>query len=183
MPALPESLTLRDDGVVLRDWREEDAPSLEPVCGDWEVCQFTSVPWAYSPSEARAWVRRIQERRSSGTGLAMAITRECDDIVVGNVNLVRFSGDGREAALGYWLIPAARRQGLASRAARTLCSWAFHEMRLTRIELAILADNPASHGVAERLGAAREGTRRDSHPAGGRSWDMVIYSLRPAPRR
>jgi RimJ/RimL family protein N-acetyltransferase len=181
MPLLPELLTLHHDEIVLRDWREDDAPALEPVCGDLDVCQFTSVPWTYSRAEARAWIRRIQQARSSGTGLALAITRTGQDQALGNVNLVRFSEDGREAALGYWLVPAARGQGLAVTAARMLSSWGFEQMALARIEVAILPDNTASHRVALRLGATREGVRPDSHEAAGRTWDMVIYALHGPP--
>jgi RimJ/RimL family protein N-acetyltransferase len=110
---------------VLRDWREGDAPAVEPVCGEWDVCQFSTVPWDYTPSEARAWINRQHERRSTGSGLALAITRDVDGLPVGNVNLVRFSHDGCEAALGYWLIPVARGQGLAVRSAGMLCGWDF----------------------------------------------------------
>jgi len=183
MPPLPALLTLHHDSVVLRDWREDDAPALEPVCGDIDVCQFTSVPWTYSPAGTRAWVRRTQQARSTGTGLALAITRSGQDQALGNINLVRFSQDGREAALGYWLVPAARGQGLAVTAARMLSSWAFEHMALARIELAILPDNTASHRVALRLGATREGVRPDSHEAAGRTWSMVIYALQRPPVR
>src|SRR4051794_18048783 len=95
MPVLPDSLTLHDGGVVLRDWREEDAPALEPVCGDDDVCRFTTLPRTYTPSAAADRVRRIHDHRSSGTAVGLAITR------------------------------------------------------------------------------------RESHEAGGRSWDMVVYSVRP----
>jgi hypothetical protein len=40
------------------------------------------------------------------------------------------------------------------------------------------AGNLASQRVAARLGAEYEGLRRGSHEAGGRRWDMSIYSLR-----
>jgi RimJ/RimL family protein N-acetyltransferase len=180
VPALPDLLRLSDQGVVLRDWTERDAPAIEPVCGDRDVCQFSTVPWEYSQAAARGWVARQRERRSSGSGLALAVC-ENDEAPVGNVNLVRFSDDGREAALGYWLMPAARGQGLAMRSARMLCVWGFRELRLERIELAVLPGNVASHAVAERLGAEREGVRPDSHQAGGRHWDMVIYSLTRPP--
>ena len=113
MPHLPESLTLSHDEIVLRAWSEDDAPALEPVCGDVDVCRFTSVPWTYLPAAARAWIQRVQQACSSGTGLALAITHRRQDLALGNVNLARFSEDGREAALGYWLVPAA--QGQASR--------------------------------------------------------------------
>lgn len=123
------------------------------------------------------WVQRLQNSRSAGTGLALAITRNDDEAALGNVNLVRFSDDGQQAALGYWLVPSARGHGLATAAAKILCAWGVEQMNLVRIELAVLPDNAASHRVADRLGAAREGLRRDSHEAGGRKWDTVIYSL------
>ena len=174
---LPPTLTLHAEDLVLRDWQERDAPALEPVCGEWDVCQFTTVPWIYSVEAARAWIARVGERRASGSGLALAITHRDRPNPIGNVNLVRFSEDGREAALGYWLLPSARGYGFAVGAALILCAWGFQELRLARIELAILPENAASHAVAKRLGARQEGVRVASHEAGGHRWDMVIYSL------
>jgi ribosomal-protein-alanine N-acetyltransferase len=178
MPSLPEALTLDGDSLHLRDWRDADAPALESVCGEWNVCQFTSVPWSYSLDEATAWVVRNREKRSRGEVLSLAIVEAGRDEVVGNVNLVGFSDDGTEAALGYWLVPSARGRGLASAAARTLTDWGFGVMGLEQIELAILPENTASQRVAERLGATPEGLRPNSHEAGGRWWDMEIYVLR-----
>jgi hypothetical protein len=51
---LPQSLRLESDRVVMRDWRDEDAPALAPVCGEWNVCAFTSVPWEWSEGEGLA---------------------------------------------------------------------------------------------------------------------------------
>lgn len=179
MPPLPEPLTLRGDGLVLRDWQDHDAPALEPVCGEWDVCQFSTVPWEYTPAAARAWIERHRGRRSSGTGIALAITRDEGDLPVGNVNLSLLGDEDRIPTLGYWLTPAARGQGLAARAARLLRDYGFRELRLERMEISIRPENAASHAVAARLGATREGLRRDSHDAGGRRWDMVVYSLSP----
>lgn len=177
MPALPVSLTLRDERVTLRDWRAEDAPALEAVCGRSEVCQFTSVPLSYERSAAEVWIARLAASRREGTTLALAIVEAHADMPVGKVNLVRFSADGRSAALGYWLAPAARNRGLATCAAKLLCRWGFEVLGLELIELAIQPANAASHGVAKRLGATSRGLRRGSHQADGRWWDMVIYEL------
>lgn len=177
MPALPDALTLDGGSVLLRDWQDADSPVLEAVCGEWDVCRFTSVPWTYSEAEATAWVVRNREKRSRGEMLSLAIVDADADSVVGNVNLTRFSEDGREAALGYWLVPGARGRGLAFAATRTLTTWGFEALGLERIELAILPENTSSHRVAERLGATPEGLRPRSHKAGDRWWDMEIYSL------
>jgi RimJ/RimL family protein N-acetyltransferase len=177
VPKLPETLTLRDGVVMLRDWRPDDAPALRPVCGDPDVCRFTSVPWIYERSAATDWIARVGQGRFAGTTLALAIAEADAELPVGNVNLVRFGANGRDAALGYWLVPSGRGRGLATRAARLLCDWGFEQLGLARIELAILPDNPASQRVAERLGARSSGLRRDSHRADGRAWDMQIYEL------
>lgn len=177
MPALPESLALRDERVTLRDWRAEDAPALEPVCGRPEICRFTSVPSTYERSTTEAWIKGVNAAREAGTTLALAITETGTEMPVGNVNLVRFSADGRMAALGYWLAPAARNRGLATCAAGLLCRWGFDALKLALIELAIQPENAASHRVAQRLGATSRGLRRNSHYADGRWWDMMIYVL------
>ena len=178
MPVLPESLTLREEDLVLRDWRADDAPFLEPVCGDPDVCQFTTLPWTYSHAEALAWIGRQHEHRAAGTALVLAIT-QAGDVPLGSVNLGRFSDDGREAELGYFLLPAARGRGLATTAARALCAWGAEHLGLARIELAIRPDNAPSRQVAKRLGAQFERVRPDSHEADGRLWDMAVYVLSP----
>jgi RimJ/RimL family protein N-acetyltransferase len=177
VPELPESLTLCSGPVVLRDWRVQDAPVLEAVAGDPEVCRFTSVPWTYTTAAAREWVARQARRRADGDAIVLAVSRGERAPAEGNVNLGRFSESGREAALGYWIVPAARGHGLAVTAARTLCDWGFDKLGLERIELAILPDNAPSQRVAERLGAEREGLRRGSRLVDGRAWDWVIYAL------
>jgi [ribosomal protein S5]-alanine N-acetyltransferase len=177
MPELPESLRLEGEGVALRDWREEDAPALEPVCGEWNVSSFTSVPWDWSEGAARAWVARQGEKRAAGTVLALAIVEPGRELPVGNVNLTELDGDGRSASIGYWLVPEARGRGLAGAAARLLIGWGFDTLGLERVEFAILPDNHASQRVAERAGAVAEGVRERSHHEHGRWWDMSIYAV------
>lgn len=96
--------------------------------------------------------------------------------VVGNVNLTRFSDDGCEAALGYWLVPGARGRGLASAAASTLANWGFEALGLES-----RAGHPAPECAVPSSGRATGsntgGLRPKSHEAGGRWWDMEIYSL------
>lgn len=174
---LPGELRLESDRTILRDWRDEDAPALEPVCGEWDVCAFTSVPWSYSKAGALGWIDRQRNKRAAGTVLALAIQGPEDDRALGNVNLAGLDDGGREAEIGYWLMPDARGRGLATTAVSLLVGWGFDQLGLERIEFAILPENVASQRVAERLGANPEGIRERSHQAEGRAWDMTIWSL------
>jgi RimJ/RimL family protein N-acetyltransferase len=177
MPPLPDELRLEGERVILRDWRDEDAPALAPVCGEWDVCAFTSVPWTYSEAEALAWIERQRRKRAAGTVLALAIQGRDDERALGNVNLARMSDDDRKAAIGYWLVPEARGRGLVTASASLLIDWGFANLDLERIEFAILPENHGSQHVAERLGATPEGIRERSHEADGRLHDMTIWSL------
>jgi RimJ/RimL family protein N-acetyltransferase len=89
MEPLPFELRLASEAVVLRDWRDADAAALAPVCGEWDVCAFTSVPWDWSEAAALAWIERQRRERAAGTVLALAIQAPGDDRALGNVNLAR----------------------------------------------------------------------------------------------
>lgn len=179
MPTLPHELRLESDRVVLRDWRDADAAALAPVCGEWDVCAFTSVPWEWSEGEALAWIERQREKRAAGTVLALAIQARDDGRALGNVNLAGLGDGGREAAVGYWLTPEARGRGLATAATSLLIDWGLRNLGLERVEFAIVPENHASQRVAERVRATPEGVRERSHQAEGRWWDMTIWSVTP----
>jgi RimJ/RimL family protein N-acetyltransferase len=70
------------------------------------------------------------------------------------------------AHVSYWLFPAFRGRGYASRALAMLCAEAEKIDGLGRLEAHIDADNLASQGVAVRNGFARDGAVEDETSAG-----------------
>jgi RimJ/RimL family protein N-acetyltransferase len=185
--SLPYALTRRDGDVVLRDWREDDEAALEPLFAETDR-RFSSLPARYSRGAALEHIERLRARREAGELLALAVTRR-GVAPVGNVNLVfRFGAGTRQAALGYWMSPPARGQGLAAAAGKLLCDWGFSALSLTRIELLVEPVNVASHRVAERLGAVVDGrpdTRRTTAPRGRSSGTPCCRrpKMRRIPRR
>ncbi len=81
----------------------------------------------------------------------------------------------RQAEIGYWVGPWARRRGVATAALRALSVHAFGH-GLERLELLTHWDNPISQRVALAAGYQREGVRRGALPGrdGGRE-DMVAF--------
>jgi [ribosomal protein S5]-alanine N-acetyltransferase len=81
--------------------------------------------------------------------------------------------------VSYWTFPPFRGRGLASRAVRLVCAYAFAHLGVERIELYVETDNLASRGVARKAGFVEEGVLREYGRYGDERRDMVLYSRLP----
>ena len=175
---------LAGDVVLLRPWREADAPGMVLAFSDPVMQQFSWRTTPYTETDARAWFAEQEEARVRGEGLGFALAEPHDqDVLLGAVSLQEVRLDQGCAAVGYWLAPEARDRGAATQAVRLLARWAFGELGLARLELTCGPDNEASQHVAERCGFSREGLLRSHVPFKGARRDSVIYGLLPGELR
>ncbi len=185
---LPDPFT--DGRLVLRPPTEDDVPRIAEICADPGIGHFTTVPVPYTEGHARAFVAFAQERLRES--VAAHLLAEQDAAVVAAVGLDINPAD-RAGRLGFWVAPEARGRGVATAAARLVCSWALAPdgLGLARLELDTAATNEGSNAVARRLGFTHEGTRRSAMLlpevagfAGGRvdanDWGLLPGELRPA---
>ena len=150
---------LTDGEVTLRPWSMADAMSLEPACGDPDICRFTMVPWRYTPADAIDWIQRQEAKRKEGVTIALAITHD-DNRAIGTVAVSDPVWAEKRAALGYWLVKSARGKGIATRAVTLARDWALGELGLEVLELEIEPANEGSVALARRLGAEPTGAQR-----------------------
>lgn len=171
--------TLTDGVVALRPWGIDDVDDQLAAFADPVFVRFSD--WA--PDTRDQLLERLQEvelARENSLGIHLAITHPATPShALGEVALSGIDDTNQRASVGYWLSPAARGRGLASRAVRLISRWAFDELGLLRLELTCGPDNPGSQGVAVRCGFRLEGLLR-SHMAfkGGRR-DSLVYGLLP----
>jgi RimJ/RimL family protein N-acetyltransferase len=168
---------LRDESIVLRPWREEDAPAVCAACQDPEILRWIPmIPRPYTLEDARAFVSGEADLGPHQFAI------EEDGRVVGSIGLrVNDSGTGH---VGYWCTREARGRGVVTRALRRVCAYGLDDLGLERLELITDPDNVASQRVAEKVGFAREGVLRSHllHPDGRRR-DSVMFSLLPGELR
>ena len=176
-PIAAPSPPLGDDTVTLRPWTHADVPALRAACGDEAICSFSTVPWRYTPAEARAWVDRQEEKRREGRGITLAVVPTGETSPLGTVVLTALDSAQASARLGYWLVGPGRGRGYATPAARLLADWSLRELGLTRIELIILPANTASRRVAESLGAIDMGLHPELAQNGDRRADAQLYRI------
>jgi [ribosomal protein S5]-alanine N-acetyltransferase len=177
-----ETPTLTDGVVILDGFTADDVAAHLAGEDEEHARRFGWYPRRSTEESVRAAISEWQEAwRSDGETRAFA-TRDADsrDLLGGCQLRLR---EKRIGELSYWTHPTHRRRGVASRAVRLLCAFAFAfaELDVERLEAYIEPDNLASRRVVESLGFSEEGVARARElTVSGERRDMVVYSLLPA---
>lgn len=180
-PTRPPEPPLSDGVVTLRPWRAADVPALVAACSDPELARWLdTVPQPYTEASARAYLAYCDRGwRGRGGETPLAIADAETDEPLGSCGVHWLDIDQGLAEVGYWVAPAARGRGVATRATRLVAEWVLGRLRLERLQLRADPLNEASCRVAERAGFTREGVLRSARfsPRQGRRVDIAVYSL------
>jgi ribosomal-protein-alanine N-acetyltransferase len=100
------------------------------------------------------------------------------DRFVGEITLSSIQrGPFQNAFVGYWVDQAMAGQGLAPEATVAVLRFAFEELGLHRVEVAIVPRNHASRRVVEKLDLREEGVAIRYLEIDGRWEDHVRYAI------
>jgi RimJ/RimL family protein N-acetyltransferase len=148
--------TLTTPRLALRPLERADSERVAALAGDPAVArQLDRVPSPFPTPLAVRWIERRNLRWHRRRGVTLAITQRPERQLIGTVSLKLARGQ-RHAELGYWLAPDAWGRGIATEAAAALVGWGFEALALDRVHARVLADNPASRRVLDKLGLAVE---------------------------
>jgi RimJ/RimL family protein N-acetyltransferase len=159
--------------VTLRPWRQEDVPALVTAYQDPDIQRWHCA--SLTPPEAADLVARWAAAWAADSGASWAVT-DAGDRLLGRAGFRLVRLDEGAAEVAYWVLPSARRRGVASAAVTTLTGWAFDQVGFHRLELLHSVRNEPSCRVANATGFRPEGTLRSSlpHPDG---WhDMHLHA-------
>jgi RimJ/RimL family protein N-acetyltransferase len=168
---------LLTDGVVtLRPWRSTDAQAVFEACQDPDIARFIPIPQPYTFEDGTWFVTHAAEDSIAGPSAHYAIVDPSTDELLGSIS--RHGPNGHRAMVGYWLTPAARGRGVATRAVRLIVDWTFEATDVIRLELYTDVANERSGRVAIRAGFEAEGIRRAwDLDRNGRPRDAAFYVL------
>jgi RimJ/RimL family protein N-acetyltransferase len=173
---------LTDGVVTLRPPADADIPALVEACSDPAIQRYTLVPAGYDEADAREYIERSERGRAGGTDLHLLVLDAGGGSLLGSVGIHGL--DSRRCGwVGYWVAAHARGRGVATRALRLLCGWAFKQLDVARIEAQVEPENEGSQRVVERLGFEREGLLRSYMELAGARRDLLSYSLLPGELR
>lgn len=149
------------DGLLLRPWREEDAPAVfdafqDPLLHQWHLRAADSV------AEVRGWIAEWQRAWAEERNAQWAVVDAAGGGLLGRVALRGILLADGVAEVAYWTVAAARGRGVATRATAALARWALDGVGLHRLELSHAVANTASCRVAARAGFVLEGVKRSA---------------------
>lgn len=151
-----------------RDWLETWEPLPEPGSPDpaTDVDAFRA--------RCGAWDRQRQFDAAYGFGVFLRDgERFAGEVSLGNVQ----RGPFQSAYVGYWIDEAAAGHGYIPEGVVLMLRYAFDELRLHRIEAAIVPRNAPSRRVADKLGLRDEGVARRLLQIRGVYEDHVRYAI------
>ena len=163
--------------VRLRGLRDDDLPRL----ASWEMDagrMATSSNWVLPPSEAAAKELIAKWSANDKDDLGFAIeTVDDPPILVGHIGLFGARPKDRCATIVIALGREHIGRGYGTDAMSVVVGYAFREMGLHRIQLAVSPFNPAGIRAYEKVGFVQEGRHREAVWHDGRWYDEVLMSV------
>lgn len=157
----------RDVRVRCRDYLEPWEPLPEPGAPD-----PVRDPAAFR-ARCAAWSRQRHLDSAYPNGIFLD-----GGTLVGEINLSGVQrGPFQSGHIGYWIDEAVAGQGIAPEALVVLLKFAFEELHLHRIEVAIVPRNDRSHRVVQKAGLRKEGVALRYLQIRGTWEDHVIYAI------
>lgn len=165
--------------LVLHDfseWRE-----VRRRCADW-LTQWEPRPAPGQPDtvedrqafQSRCSVRLREIQLGTGFGFGIFI----DGAFSGEVNLNTIHRGARQNAyVGYWIDEKDAGQGYMPEAVVTVLRFAFDDLHLHRVQVAVVPRNIASRRVVEKIGLRDEGTALRYLQINGVWEDHVRYAI------
>jgi RimJ/RimL family protein N-acetyltransferase len=168
----PQPTIVIDDELVLRPFDDGDVSTVVAAFAvpDIQHFHFRSL----DDDEARQWIDETRRGWRDERAATWAIEQRADAQVLGRVTIYLRLPDGA-GEVSYWVLPAGRRRGVATRACRTATAWA-HGIGIHRVELQHSTANDASRRVAVAAGFVFEGVQREAARLADGWHDMAIHA-------
>jgi len=167
---------LEGPGVMLRELRLQDAPSLLAMLATEEVARFMSPP----PTDVQGFERFVVwtcEERAAGRLACFGIVPDGEDEAVGLFQVRQVEGGFDTAEWGVAIGSPFWGSGVYVESATLVAGFAFETLHTYRLEARAAVINGRANGALQKIGAVREGVLRRSLHTNGQHVDQILWSI------
>lgn len=181
-------IPITTDRLIIRPYREDDAPALTEAYLESHNELKPWLSWAHnvatiepvSALEAELiFIRRAQAKWLMREELSFLITDKNDDTkILGAICLRRINWAVPSMEIRYWLRTSQTGNGYMTETVNALCHYAFIQLHAQRIDLVCDESNIRSRAIPERLGFVQEGILKNYDRSADRNelTSMVVYA-------
>lgn len=166
---------IETERLILSKLEEKDIPFIVEYLQHRIYSDLTSnIPYPYTESDARFWLRMSKDAFENNTGYTFGI-RNKEGHIIGAIGLHDREDD--KAELGYWLGVPYWNKGYVTEAAKAIVDFGFNELGFHKIFATHFIHNPASGRIMEKIGMEQEAVLIQEIKKDGEYFDLVRYSI------
>lgn len=150
------------DRLVLNKLKPFDDLKIELLRSDEVVNRYIDRPKTSSRKDAIAFIQKINGGIDRGEKVYYWAIRLLDQPdLIGTICIWNFSEEDRKAELGYELLPRFHGKGLMDESLKEIISFAFHVLKLHKLEAYTHKENDASVRLLRRNGFLKDDSQTD----------------------
>ncbi|MBA4536762.1 GNAT family N-acetyltransferase [Bacillus aquiflavi] len=136
------------------------------------------LPWLDDTTKlehTKEYIKTSLKSFAESESMNTAILFKGDIVGVAGYNKINWAN--KTAYIGYWLGEKYQGNGIMTKVAKALTDYAFHELKLNKIEIWAAVENKKSRSIPERLGFVNEGCIRQAEWLYDHYVDHVVYGM------
>lgn len=158
---------LKTERLTLRQLAIDDEQQIFTLRSDREINKYLDRQVCNTIDDARNFIDKI----TKSDFLYWAITLCHKNVLVGTICLFGFSDENYKCEIGYELLPSFQGQGIMKEAVEKVIDYAFHTIKVKKIETILHRDNLSSIKLLEKLSFINSSEPGRPNP------DLVCYHL------
>jgi RimJ/RimL family protein N-acetyltransferase len=153
-------MRLITERLILRPPTRKDIEDIVANANSIEVSRYLAlVPYPYRLKDAKDFLEYLR-KRAKRNPYHFGITLKGSGKLVGMIGFTGLDKFSAKTEVGYWLGKKHWRQGITEEALKAMVKFAFHKLKLVRLQADVFVENKASAKLLKKIGFKKEGFKR-----------------------
>lgn len=170
-------MKIETEHLVLRNYSLEHLEHFYKIKSCKEVWTYSTYHPLTDRLQAKAELEKLIMIQKSNEYVFCALFQKESNEFIGEAGILSYNINANRCVIGYNLLPCFWNKGYATEISRHLVQYAFHHMKVERVEALADKQNIASCRVLEKSGLLLEGTLKHFAKINDSYHDVCYYGI------